>query len=178
MEELQKRHAELKKELALIESQMYDCYKDRIAPRYSNLPLIMTMCTPTEREQLARRCKDKIVDGKWTGCMIKGRPVVGMQTQRGREEQDAGTRKKRRIKGVETYGGLNFFAYHVLLVDAGDYPTPERNYCSHVCHTKGCLNVLHIVWSSSSDNQRRERMCQPIKECRCGLVPGCIFNAH
>lgn len=175
-------------------SSSSDTYEDKIAPRDADLPAIMTMCSPEERKKLAVKVRAKILDGKWTGLFTgrkdkQGewmRPTITMATERSKEEQEAGLRKKtRNFKDPNGKTGqrkssprVTFFAYHVVLVDAGYYPTEKKNICSHICHWSRCVDLNHILWSSSDENSRRERLCRRAKQCRCGLKPACDFALH
>lgn len=150
-------------------------YVHSIAPVNADLPVVMTMATPAEREQLIAKAKSKIINGEWTGQAIKLRdgkkiPVTAMITER----QRIMIATNRRKQG----NAVNFRVVHLMLIADGKYPTEERNVCSHLCHKNDCVNASHLCWSSSNDNNRRERKCRKVGHCNCGLYPPCMFDTH
>lgn len=44
---------------------------------------------------------------------------------------------------------------HVVLCNAGNFPTAENNECSHLCHDRGCINPLHLRWEPRMINRNR-----------------------
>ena len=170
-------------------------YVDEIAPRDSNLPVIMTMCTPAERKEAIRLVNQRIDEqGRWIhGRKKERRPAITMITQRSREEQEAGNRSnkkhKRQVwsatkrefveKAYKLTSSVTLMVTHVKLIEQGEYPTEARNVASHLCHERTCITHGHFVWSSQDDNWRRERLCNlQGKTCKCGLTPPCNFTLH
>lgn len=164
-------------------------YADTIAPKTADLPQIMTMADAEERQTLVAKFNEMHRDGKWNGHInaSNGRPSIGMATKRSREEQANGDRAGYKVVRYRPDGKtkcgfksptVRFMAYHVALVAAGLYPTEERNVASHICHKKDCCIVGHVVWSSHSENVRRERLCHKKRACACGLEPKCNFALH
>jgi hypothetical protein len=191
---LEKAEWSRKREKAEVEDEEDDSeegrFVDQIAPVSSDLPAIMTMATPIERQVIIAEVKARIVDGLWTGTIIKkrkdgsgGRPFFARATTRSKEEQRSGKRKQKLYPNKQgrlymASPTVTFTPSHCVLIDAGYYPTEERNVASHICHKSECLLAEHLEWSSSSDNNRRERKCRKTGECRCGLATKCIFGAH
>lgn len=160
-------------------------FKNSIAPKSMNLPNIMTMATPRERQKIIKSVMEKIKEGKWCGAWIKGhgkqkRPGYAMWTERANEEVAAGTRKSKYTKSAKKKhtGYVSFLPYHCVLLHHGFYPTEQKSVCSHICHDPSCVRIDHIMWSSHDDNYRRERLCNKEKRCVCGLDPPCDFTLH
>lgn len=166
-------------------------YENQIAPNDSDLPTILRMAEPAERQQVIKKVKSLIIDGEWVGVKTHrrkdgggGRPFVCIATRRSKQHQSQGIRKnklsldKRTGRYVLPSPTVTFVVAHALLVDAGFYPTETRNIASHLCHKSDCVNTDHLIWESSSDNNRRERKCRRIGSCSCGLHPPCLINVH
>lgn len=52
----------------------------------------------------------------------------------------------------------------------------ERQWdVSHRCHKPSCFNPDHLEVELHADNMRRRNMCEPLRQCRCGLPNQCIF---
>lgn len=160
-------------------------FQEVIAPEDADLPIIMRMCTPEERAELAVLVSQKIVDGAWTGNVTgrggSKRPSLQYETALSRRHASEGKRKvtyvdKRTGKSYTGKANCTFIVTHVVLVAAGKFPTEKQNHASHLCHDNICVNVDHLVWEASSDNNRRERLCRKEKKCICGLKPPCIFE--
>lgn len=160
-------------------------YSESIAPPETGLPQIMTMCTPSERAILFERAKTKIVNGVWT-AKYKKRPSLGMTTKKCKSDSMAGTRKmvignanRKKNSGLRPLG-VCIPASHIILVGNGFFPRIGRDDASHICHKATCIEIEHLVWESSDDNKRRERLCNKpnIQKCNCGLNPPCNFEAH
>lgn len=152
-------------------------YKLSIAPEDLDLPVIMTMCTPAERQVLIRKVQAKIIDNEWRGAynvlnahqVYKKVAKIPLKTAKSTADFLAG---KRKVAPVE------FKVVHVQLLSKGEYPTETRNVCNHICHKGDCIIADHLVWSSSDDNNRRERKCRKQRVCNCGLQPRCDFTLH
>lgn len=169
-------------------------FEDSIAPKSSNLPVIMTMCTPKERLEAIKLMNARIdSQGNWIDeRKKKRRPALTMITQRSRDEQDAGERSSKKHKrqvwmaSTQQYvekeykltAAVTLMVTHLKLVEAGSYPTELCNVASHLCHNKMCIDVSHLVWSSQDDNWKRERLCRKQGQCNCDLQPPCNFEAH
>lgn len=164
-------------------------YKNSIAPKDADLPVIMTMCNPAERRQLMKKVRARIgPDGSWrggyTGKPNARRPAVQIVTERALEEQQNGTRlqKKRKNKNSEVWVKPRTQPYvtHVVLIDAGFYPDERSgaNVASHLCHNNQCIIASHLEWSTATDNAKRERMCRPYRICKCELPRKCDFTLH
>lgn len=160
---------------------------NEIAPSDSDLPIIMRLCDPEERQQVIELVKSKIIDGKWTGNVTgrKGskRPTVPFVTKQGYVEQAEGKRKamcldKRQNKAYKTRPVSTFIAAHAVLLADGRYPTEQKNTASHLCHNNLCVEASHLVWESHDHNQRRERKCHKTGVCSCNLTPGCMLDVH
>lgn len=160
-------------------------FRDRIAPWDSGYPLILRAADPEERERLIESVKKKIdANGNWIGAQSGSaghkRPQVGMATKRAKEQQKAGDRPEHIRKSRKTsiyQPTVPFPATHVVLLQHGHFPR-EGDVGSHLCHTPSCVNIDHLVWESSADNNRRENLCNKRGVCRCGLQPSCNFTQH
>lgn len=169
-------------------------YENAIAPMNLDLPAIMTMYEPDERADAYRFIVKYIgKNGLWTGGRIKkkkdgtgGRPHFSRQTRLSKHLQTEGKRKSGTY-GVQTTSGnvirylrqsrVNAPPSHLVLVNDQHFPTERRNVASHLCHNSLCVDVAHLEWSSSNDNQRRE-MCHEEGVCMCGLATKCLFGVH
>lgn len=160
-------------------------FADRIAPANSDLPIIMKMCTPEEREALWKLAQSKIVDEKWrgnrTGHKNSKRPSLQMATALSEQHALEGKRKvnfvdKRDGKTYKQKALCTFLATHAVLVGGGRFPTEKKNHASHLCHEMDCVKFDHLVWENSADNNRRERLCRKDRVCVCGLRPSCLFE--
>lgn len=177
----------LKAALKFVPEDDEENFADHRAPRDSDLPIIMTLCEPDERDAIIKVVKDQIVDGEWTGPLTgrKGskRPTVRFVPRAGYEDQRQGRRKstyldKRNGKEYSTKPVSTFIAAHAILIDAGKYPSEQKNTASHLCHESLCLESSHLVWESHDANQKRERKCHQKGECHCGQQPSCLFDVH
>jgi len=187
----------LKRALAHVEEDPRSVqeFRDTIAPKGMDLPPIMTMFTPREREKLFEKLDKKTANGKWTASVNKqGRPCFSMVTARARLEQVAGKRAtttKVRTKSSKVSGRqwkylqksnpqVTVFTTHAVLVRAGQFPTEVRNFASHICHRNDCIDLRHLLWEDANTNLRRERMCRKVEdgECHCGAEPPCDFSLH
>lgn len=160
-----------------------------------DLPAIMTKFTEEERDAFVRRCRTKIINGRWTGMYagkrpnalgFTGRPSDRMVTIRSTEEQQLGLRKggllqrtEPRHKGTRPRKPfVNVMVTHAVLIEAGRYPTEECNVASHICHHNICVDANHLTWESATHNWRRERLCRINSVCVCNLSPPCRFDLH
>lgn len=163
-------------------------YTTTIAPKTADLPPIMTMCTPAERRKFVSRYHEKYVNGVWTGksrAGISDRPCMSLQTERCLQEQLTGERsqnpRKERPNTPRKGAQINVAVTHIALISVGRFPTERRNVASHICHVSSCIEPTHLIWESSGDNWRRERLCSKQgrgKVCTCGLFPPCNFALH
>lgn len=163
-------------------------YINEIAPLTRDLPVIMTMCTPKERQKVILAVQKRIgKNGEWTGFKCKGygkqwRATYDMHTQRSNEQARANKRaiKRRHTLGkrANPRGMVRFIATHALLLASGSYPTEERNVASHLCHLPSCVMTDHLIWENAGHNARRERLCVKYGECICRLTPKCLLNIH
>jgi hypothetical protein len=191
-EELEAEVFDLKCALAAAEAEKkYDPldvtrYVNEIAPKTADLPPIMTMCTPAERKQVVASLRGKSREGHWIGgrAGTGKRPKVSAVTQRSKDEEKAGFRKPQNKKPTksgkvrEGSARVTIYVTHAVLIGAGAYPTERRNFASHICHDNDCIVRDHLQWETAGDNLRRDRLCRPRRECRCGLQPPCNFMLH
>lgn len=172
------------------ESQPDACdYLHVIAPKETGLPALFTMCTPAERKEITRRAMEKIVNGVYTGSFGGGyteenrRPMIGMVTQRSKEEQRAGLRAKGFAKDkrhpnltkMKTAPRISFQVTHLVLFHHGQYPN-VGDQGSHLCHNRRCILIEHLKWEPARENNKRELICRPKGICTCGLEPPCRFD--
>ena len=172
-------------------------YEGAIAPFESGWPAILRLATPSERVVIIRNALKKVdVHGMWTGFTGKpgkraARPRLLFTTSLLQKQQEEGLRKKRPVVGMtggRTRRGVpkngyaraqtTFYVSHLVLLDAGKYPTAEGDHASHLCHEPKCCNSNHLVWESAVRNDRRQKICYRMKVCRCGLQPPCDFTLH
>jgi len=171
-------------------------FTNKIAPKTKALPNIMTMATPEERDRMIKKMQklrsENAGAAKWSGWS-KGKkgfrvPALMEATARTAEEQAQGLRKQKgKARESKKQPGkmtkpekavTSFTVTHLVLLEHGEYPTEEKNCCSHLCHKRDCIIYGHFVWSSNDDNIRREKLCRKKMECVCGLNPRCDFTLH
>ena len=122
------------------------------------LPAIMTHFNAAERRKLYTKVKQHIVNGKYTGRYVPGRPTVRMVSR----HKHHGERR------------VAIHVAHVVLVMHGKLPK-EDEHASHLCHNSACVRIEHLVWESAGHNMRRMR-CQARGACVCKLTPACLIN--
>lgn len=152
---------------------MDQLYAYSIAPVTKDLPVLITMCTPAERQLIFERVRNKIKDGKWQSAenVKSARGYISFVSQRVIEQTERGERRKQR----DGKRGILILAYHAVLCMNGYYPTERKNVASHLCHNPRCVNIEHLEWSTAYDNRKRE-MCRRDKRCSCKLPKECIFG--
>lgn len=161
-------------------------WSDRMAPKDSGFPVLLTLCTPRERKILLHKARQKIVGGKWCGSIQgsrkteRGRPAVKYEPQMMKDEERRGERPEKKIlpKGEKWERRVRwnhtFYLTHILLVGAGKYPKPF-DVASHLCHNNRCCDVEHFLWETQTENIKRE-VCRKAKECVCGQRNSCRFD--
>lgn len=122
------------------------------------LPAIITRFDDEERRKLYTRVLKHVVNGKFTGRKVNGRPAVRLPT---RSKTTRDTR-------------VTIYASHVMLVMHGKLPR-EDEQASHLCHNRACIDVTHLVWESPGNNARRKHCVQHGK-CVCKLQPPCLMK--
>lgn len=142
------------------------------------MPILISKCTPAERDMLFRRAQQKIEAGVWTG-ELRGkarRPLLSYEPQLHKDEEDQGIRPKKinKTKNWREQHKAVFFVTHIVLVGNGFFPAPF-DVASHLCHNNKCVKVAHLTWEPHGDNIRREQ-CNHRKECVCGLKKKCFFD--
>lgn len=175
-------------ELEIETKEKKEDWSDHVAPIDSDLPLLLTLCTPIERETLFARARQKIVGGKWTGTMLGGgskgsqkRPALAFEPSSIKEKEASGELARKEIPDKRRPGKFQrqvrnstFPLPHILLIGNKIFPSPG-DVASHLCHNIHCCDVTHFAWESHTKNIRREK-CRKKKECTCGFQTKCRFD--
>lgn len=156
-----------------------ELYETSIAPSHLSLPVVMTECTPAERQR-AISSMEKKLGGKteWSGYTVEGRPAVALVTAKSTADGVAGLKKRQKRRGSTALANptITILCSHLVLIRDGAYPR-EGYDASHLCHTGKCLNRDHLIWERADLNKRRKK-CARWGRCVCCLDPPCIFGAH
>lgn len=91
-------------------------------------------------------------------------------TVRKRPQEKMGKKIKTKHKDVPS----NMLWTYIMCFSVKKYPTAPNQMCSHLCHTKTCCNPHHLHWEDENQNKARES-CSLAGECKCNLLPACIF---
>jgi hypothetical protein len=122
------------------------------------LPAIITQFSDEERTKMYTQLRKHIVNGKFVGRYVQGRPTMRMTTRNK-------TKGDRRVA---------VHAAHVVLLMNGYMPKDDE-HASHLCHNSACIFVDHLVWESAGHNMRRSR-CKQAGVCVCKLAPACLLK--
>lgn len=82
----------------------------------------------------------------WRGGKTNLHPLMGIATEKGRADFEAGLRSNQHA---------TYLATHIVMLLDGNYPTADGQSASHLCHESLCMNPRHLVWESRRQNLAR-----------------------